>query len=164
MPHASRHPLSLTAQTVQAVLRGETLPTDLDYERFGEYHELVINLNLLAGIDPYEAQKFWAEVSLDVPQLAMQVDGIASEGIVHPKDLFEEFHDWYHHGIPLGISTGFRTLDPYYRVQLGESTVITGTSGAGKSRLLTAIMVNMAARNDWNFLIFSPEMSPPKRH
>lgn len=156
--------LPLATQAVQALLRGESLAADVNYEMFGEYCELILSLNLLAGIDPREAEKFWMEVNVEVPRLAVAVEGLHQEGLVQPKDLFPVMKDWYDHGAPQGVSPGWPSLAHAYRIMPGEMTVICGTPSSGKSRFVTAMLVNIAKAEGWKFLLFSPEMSPPQRH
>ena len=156
--------LTLTAQTVQCLLRGETLPDPMNYEVFEEYHDIIAQLNLMACIDARETQRLWAAIASECPQLAILVDGSHQEGLVRPADLFAIMKDWYDHGAPQGVSPGWPTLAKEYRVLEGEMTVITGTPSAGKSRFLTAMLTHIAINEGWKFLMFSPEMSPPQRH
>lgn len=67
-------------------------------------------------------------------------------------------------GLPKGDSTGFRSVDPLYTVGLGQFTVVTGTPGSGKSEWLDAVMVNLALKGNWRFVIYSPENQPLELH
>jgi replicative DNA helicase len=132
--------LSLTAQTVQALLRGETLPEPANYEAYGEYHDLVFRLNLLTAIDPTHAEQLWALESLEAPKLEAMVNGINQEGLVHAADLFPVMKEWYDHGAPKGVSPGWTSLEREYRVLPTEMTVITGTPSAGKALALDTLL------------------------
>lgn len=62
-------------------------------------------------------------------------------------------------GTPL-FSTGWKTLDKYYKVAPGDLTVITGIPGAGKSEFIENLAVNLARHDGWKFAFFSPENWP----
>jgi twinkle protein len=121
-------------------------------------------MNLMAALGSHEVQTLWARISEEFPHLAAIVNGCQMEGIVEPKDMFEEMMDWYDHGVPRGVSPGWPSLGQIYTVMPGESTVITGTPSSGKSRFATAMLVNIAKTEGWHSLFISPEMMPVKRH
>lgn len=85
-------------------------------------------------------------------------------GTYQVADMVEELRKEYRHGAPKGVSTGWRDLDPLYRVLPGEWTLVTGMPGDGKSEWLDALSVNLAIREGWNFGIFSPENQPLTYH
>ena len=63
-------------------------------------------------------------------------------------------------GLPKGASTGWPTVDEYYRVPLGQWTLITGIPGHGKSSLMSHLMVNLMENEGWKFVVFSAENLP----
>lgn len=67
-------------------------------------------------------------------------------------------------GLPKGASTGWPSVDKLYTVAMGQWTLITGTPGSGKSEWLDALMVNLAKRGEWKFIIYSPENWPLALH
>jgi twinkle protein len=67
-------------------------------------------------------------------------------------------------GLPKGSSTGWPAIDELYTVGLGQWTCITGTPNSGKSEWLDAVMVNLAKREPWKFVIYSPENFPLELH
>jgi twinkle protein len=67
-------------------------------------------------------------------------------------------------GLPKGDSTGWPSVDKLYTVGMSQWTVITGTPNSGKSEWLDALMVNLAKKGDWKFLIYSPENQPLELH
>lgn len=84
-----------------------------------------------------------------------------------PKDIIRSFEDLRESlqtlrrtGIPMGVSTGIRGLDDYYRVPLGQWTLITGTPSAGKSSFLSHLLVNLMENEGWKFVLFSAENLP----
>lgn len=71
---------------------------------------------------------------------------------------------WDSGGLPKGSPVGWPSVDQLYTVGLGQWTLITGTPGSGKSEWLDAAMVNMAKREPWMFVIYSPENWPLALH
>jgi twinkle protein len=67
-------------------------------------------------------------------------------------------------GLPRGALPGWPSVNELYSVGIGQWTLITGTPGSGKSEWLDAVMVNIAKRADWHFVIYSPENWPVALH
>lgn len=67
-------------------------------------------------------------------------------------------------GLPKGSSTGWPSLDQFYTVGTGQWTCVTGSPNSGKSELIDALLVNLAMRDKWKFIIFSPENWPLEFH
>jgi twinkle protein len=84
--------------------------------------------------------------------------------IVTPLDLAPALTKLYRDGLKPGASSGWRSLDRLYTVAPGQLTVITGVPGHGKSEWLDALMVNLAARAEWRFAVYSPENYPQELH
>ena len=140
MPTAPTQTITLAAQTVQCLLRGETLPEPINYEQFGEYHELIWQLNLMAAFDVRQVEQLWAVQSAEFPKLSVLVNGCQQEGLVAPSDLFPVMKSWYEHGAPVGVSPGWASLAQEYRVLETEMTVITGTPSSGKALALDTML------------------------
>ncbi|KAG2453709.1 hypothetical protein HYH02_001921 [Chlamydomonas schloesseri] len=62
--------------------------------------------------------------------------------------------------LALGVSTGWPSLDKYYRVAPGELTIVTGIPNSGKSEFLDALLVNLAENHGWAFAMCSLEKGP----
>lgn len=86
------------------------------------------------------------------------------EGTYTVEDFRQAMRDRFEHGAPRGITTGWKSIDPHYRVMPGEITLITGIPGAGKSEWLDALTVNLARDHGWTFGVFSPENQPLEYH
>lgn len=69
-------------------------------------------------------------------------------------------YNYYEHGFPKGITTGFKSLDPYYTCLKGEITVVTGIPGDGKSQNLRQIMLQMSIIHGFKWACFVPENYP----
>jgi twinkle protein len=67
-------------------------------------------------------------------------------------------------GLPKGASSGWATVDDLYTVGQGQWTLLTGMPGSGKSEWLDALMVNLASKEPWRFVIYSPENWPLAMH
>jgi twinkle protein len=80
-------------------------------------------------------------------QIALEVKGLYEAG-----------------GLPKGIAVGWPSVNELYTVALHQWTLITGTPGSGKSEWLDAVMVNLAKKGNWHFVIYSPENWPLALH
>ena len=69
----------------------------------------------------------------------------------------------FHGNVKKAISTGWSKLDPYMKIREGEVTVLGGLPGVGKSEFIDALMINLAKRNNWSFVVCSFE-NPPDEH
>jgi twinkle protein len=85
-------------------------------------------------------------------------------GVFKPSDLRQEVLELFHNGLDTGLSTGWKSLDKYYRVAPGQFNVVTGIPGHGKSEFMDALMLNMMTIHDWRFAVFSPENHPTQLH
>ena len=84
--------------------------------------------------------------------------------VVTASDLAPEITEFYKNGMPRGDSTGWPSVDSYYTVLAGQWTLVTGIPSHGKSEWLDALMVNLADKAGWNFVIYSPENHPHEMH
>lgn len=57
----------------------------------------------------------------------------------------------------VGVSSGFPSLDPYFKVGPGLLTVVTGVPKSGKSEFVDQFHVNLAEQLGWRTVIFSAE-------
>ena len=79
-------------------------------------------------------------------------------------ELIPQVFELYETGLKPGDSTGWKMLDPHYTVAMNQWTLVTGTPHSGKSEFLDALMVNLADRQGWRFMVFSPENHPLSLH
>lgn len=86
------------------------------------------------------------------------------EGVFQISDVLEDLLEIYRNGRPQGEQPGWNNLQEFYRPRLGTWTVITGTPNSGKSSFLRALIVNLAIKSDWRFLVFPPEDCPPAEY
>jgi len=56
-----------------------------------------------------------------------------------------------------GVSTGWKTVDEYYRVVPGELTIVTGVPNSGKSEWIDALLYNISSQSGWCFALCSME-------
>lgn len=84
--------------------------------------------------------------------------------IYDAAEISPELLRWHEKGMPTGVSLGWRKMDEFLKLRLGEWTVVTGWSSHGKSQFLDAVAVNVARAAGWKFAIFSPENVPYAQH
>lgn len=86
------------------------------------------------------------------------------QGVISVNDIARDVYNLYEDGLIGGVTTGWKSLDEYYTVRLGEMTIITGVPNSGKSNWVDALLVNLAESQGWKFAIFSPENQPLQNH
>jgi twinkle protein len=104
------------------------------------------------------------EVLLDHPSQVATVINAAEpypiSGISEADKFKQSIEDLYVKGNGRGVSTGYPSLDEIYTVGPGQLTVVTGYPSSGKSNFVDQLMVNLARKNDWKFVVCSFENQP----
>lgn len=85
-------------------------------------------------------------------------------GVFEAKDFADDFLRMYDEGVPRGISTGWPTVDEYFRIQAGQLLIVTGIPGHGKSEWVDALCCNLAVQKGWRTAFYSPENEPTRLH
>jgi hypothetical protein len=70
----------------------------------------------------------------------------------------------YDNGMKRGVSPGWPGLAKLYTVVKGQLNIVTGIPSHGKSEFTDALMVNLARKEGWNFVVYSPENYPVELH
>jgi twinkle protein len=78
------------------------------------------------------------------------VDGI---DVVTDHDLLGLWEEGY----PKGFDTGWENMDDHFVWHPGMVTLITGIPGHGKTTWLKNLLVRLADRHDWSYLLYSAE-------
>jgi hypothetical protein len=81
-----------------------------------------------------------------------------------PSSLVERLFYLYDNGLKKGLSPGWTELAKLYQVVKGQLTIVTGIPSHGKSEFTDALMVNLAAKHKWRFVVYSPENYPNELH
>jgi twinkle protein len=81
-------------------------------------------------------------------------------GLYTYDDYAEEFLTLYTEGRRRGASTGWPSLDELMTIAPGQVSVVTGIPNHGKSEFLDALLINLAQRMDWRFVLCSFENEP----
>lgn len=77
---------------------------------------------------------------------------------LHTADEFADpFDRLYSDGLPRGVSTGIPSLDPFFTVNPGMVTIVTGIPSHGKSDLIDQICLNLAEGRGWRTVYCSFE-------
>jgi twinkle protein len=66
--------------------------------------------------------------------------------------------------IDRGVSPGWSSLEPYYRVCKGMLCLVGGYPSHGKSTFVQAMVMNVTRSQQWVWAIYSPENSPLPRY
>lgn len=99
----------------------------------------------------------------DPSQVATVINGAEPypiSGISEAEKFKQSIEDLYVKGNGRGISTGYPSLDEIYTVGPGQLTVVTGYPSSGKSNFVDQLMVNLARKKDWKFVVCSFENQP----
>ena len=83
--------------------------------------------------------------------------------ITSPLTFADEVQSLYQQGLHGGFTSGWESLDPYYTVETGFWTVVTGIPSHGKSTWMDNLMLNLM-RQHWTFIVYSPENQPSALH
>ncbi|KAK9834060.1 hypothetical protein WJX81_006707 [Elliptochloris bilobata] len=80
-------------------------------------------------------------------------------GLFKISDFFEDIWASYaeQDSQEQGVSTGWKGLDPFYRVVPGELSIVTGVPNSGKSEWIDALLCNLAEQCGWSFAMCSME-------
>ncbi len=81
-------------------------------------------------------------------------------GLHEFNDYSQELDNYYNHGAPRGLTTGWDAFDSIYTMAPGTLNVITGIPTSGKSEWCHALIINMIRLHGWRWGLFSPEMLP----
>jgi hypothetical protein len=92
------------------------------------------------------------------------VETSAQDVILYGQELIEKTKAYQEKGEEPALSTGWHTVDEYYKVRKKEWTLVTGIPGAGKTVWLDNMCLNMAKKYGWKFAVFSAENVPHERH
>ena len=102
-----------------------------------------------------------------VRQLTVTKEQVVAEGyyettedfkIKSTDNLYDDVIKYYNEEKNSGYSMGWRKTDPDFLVRKGEVTCITGSSGSGKSMILSQILLHLM--NYTKVLVASMEMRP----
>lgn len=117
---------------------------------------------------PHSIAGAWTTFRLHGPEVAArEIEEAQAYPVVGVHELFDvddRFEHLYEFGLERGVLTGWPSMDVHYTVKPGQMTIVTGIPGHGKSNLIDALLVNLAALHDWRFGLFSPENQPIERH
>ena len=110
----------------------------------------------------------WSQFLAENPQISyseiMQRVEAPALDVVGTDDLNAEIDLLYERGRDKGSSTGWASMDQFYRVAPGFWTLVTGFPNMGKSSWVDNLAVNTMVRHDWKWLFFSAENRPYESH
>lgn len=102
------------------------------------------------------------EVKIGGPQ---EVTPEIKINIISKKDdITRDLLDLYDNGFKQGAYIGWPKLSKHYQAVKGQLNIFTGIPSHGKSEFTDALMVNLAGREAWNFVVYSPENYPVILH
>jgi twinkle protein len=84
-------------------------------------------------------------------------------GLYGVADYADAIWELYEKGHNRGVSTGWKSLDPYLTIAPGQLTTVTGVPHHGKSEFIDALLVNLVSKEDervWRIAYCSFENDP----
>lgn len=89
---------------------------------------------------------------------------VESNGVLTEDQMLEKVIRYHETGGIQTYSTGYDSLDDYYKIAKGQLCVVTGIPGHGKSTFIDNIVVNVVKKHGWKVCLFSPESFPIESH
>lgn len=103
------------------------------------------------------AEEIWTDAKIDeVLSTEVKVNDI-----IMAKDVAKDLNDDYDNGTKKGDTTYFPEFDNHFRWYNGEVTTMTGISNAGKTQMLTQMLIFRAAFEGKKTAFVSMEQYPP---
>ena len=86
-------------------------------------------------------------------------DPLPIRGLLKFSEYYDDIWSYYYLQLKdnMGYSTGWPSLDKFYRVIPGELTIVTGVPNSGKSEWLDGLMANLTELHGWTFAMCSME-------
>jgi len=76
------------------------------------------------------------------------------------EDILAQYRNEDEQGV--AYTTGWSSLDPIYKVVLGEVSIVSGVPNSGKSEWIDALLMNLSKNHGWGFALCSLEKTPDK--
>jgi twinkle protein len=99
----------------------------------------------------------------DLRNIVKQAKNFPLEGVLNVSDIWDDVLRYNENGI-VNYSVELGISDEYYKMAMGEWTVVTGIPNSGKSDIIDQICVNLAMKYDFRVAMFSPESWPYEGH
>lgn len=110
----------------------------------------------------------WQQYLTENPQITISEIAEKTQGkpleIVSTDDLEPNIDLLYQRGRDTGFSTGWPSLDVFYRIAPRYWTLVTGWPNMGKSAWVDNLAVNTMLKHGWRWLFFSAENQPYEAH
>lgn len=96
-------------------------------------------------------------------QLLKSAKNYPLEGVLNLDDIWQNVLNYNDNGVK-NYSVGLGESDNYFKIELGQWSVVTGIPNSGKSDLIDQILINVAKKHGFRNAIFSPESWPYESH
>jgi twinkle protein len=96
-------------------------------------------------------------------QLLKSAKNYPLEGVLNIDDIWDSVLNWSENGIK-NYSIDLGESDNYFKIELGQWSVVTGIPNSGKSDIIDQILINVAKKHGFRNAIFSPESWPYESH
>lgn len=84
-------------------------------------------------------------------------------GLIRANDVLSQILHEYANGKQKGLSIGYKSIDPHFRLVPGHTIVINGYRQMGKTAFVFQIVLNVAVLYGWKVCLYTPENYPAVR-
>jgi hypothetical protein len=81
--------------------------------------------------------------------------------VIYLDSVRDSMLNTFHTGRAQGDSTGFKTIDPHFRMKRGHVILFHGIMNHGKSNMVLQICLLLSVLKGYKWAVFSPEQDPP---
>ena len=85
------------------------------------------------------------------------------EGVINIHNIWKSVLNFNENGVK-NYSIGLEGSDEYFKMSMGEWSVVSGIPNSGKSDVLDQVLCNLAIQHDFRCAMFSPESFPYEGH
>lgn len=86
---------------------------------------------------------------------------IPLKDVIYLDNVRDSMLQTFHTGRARGESTGFKTIDNYFRIKRKHLTLVHGIMNQGKSTFLLQVCLLLSISRNYKWACFSPEQDPP---
>lgn len=164
-----------TADSVDPVYLSECIdstPTDMHVVYYCEI--MLQNYRKKYAISVSKKLVSMCESNADIEDVISELEASAAEiksllnakndGTIKYSQIEDNIVKYCTGNISTGLTTGYRSLDKYFRHKKGILVIATGVPNSGKSEVWDQLMLKTMVIHGWKWTVYSPENYPPEFH
>lgn len=150
----------------------DATPTDMHVVYYAEI--MLQNYRKKFALSTSKKLVSMCEANADVEDIISELEASASEmksmlnsktdGTIKYAQLEENIVNYCTGNVSTGLTTGYRSLDKFFRHKKGMLIIATGIPNSGKSELWDQLILKTMILHGWKWTVYSPENFPPEFH